>query len=99
MGLSMFIGKAALDVALKEIDKRGGIEVVSQQICETAKDGVRKLKNEIDERGGIGQIANNITGTFKDKTDKCLFCKNCGKKLETGARFCDECGTANNLNF
>ena len=40
-------------------------------------------------------------GLWKDAFDKSLaavsgeyiFCTNCGKRLESSARFCDECGT------
>lgn len=43
----------------------------------------------------IKEEESQILGSSKKSTaSPAVFCSNCGKKLNAGARFCDECGTA-----
>ena len=65
--------------------------------CERIKamaDEIENLKARLEK---IKEEENQILGTQKKpavETGKSNFCTGCGKKLESGVRFCNECGKA-----
>ena len=53
--ISAILIKQAAKIAEKEIDKRGGIVKVTNDIAD-------KVKSEVNKKGGIGHIGEKITG-------------------------------------
>ena len=59
--------------------------------CANLKARLEQIK--VEERQILGQQKRPPVAPSAAVSGEYIFCTNCGKRLESSARFCDECGT------
>ena len=59
--------------------------------CANLKARLEQIK--VEERRILGQQKRPTVAPSAAVSGEYIFCTNCGKRLESSARFCDECGT------
>ena len=59
--------------------------------CSNLKARLEQIK--VEERQILGQQKRPTVAPSAAVSGEYIFCTNCGKRLESSARFCDECGT------
>lgn len=59
--------------------------------CANLKARLEQIK--VEERQILGQQKRPSVAPSAAVSGEYIFCTNCGKRLESSARFCDECGT------
>ena len=59
--------------------------------CANLKARLEQIK--VEERQILGQQKRPTVAPSAAVSGEYIFCTNCGKRLESSARFCDECGT------
>ena len=59
--------------------------------CANLKARLEQIK--VEERQILGQQQRPTVAPSAAVSGEYIFCTNCGKRLESSARFCDECGT------
>ena len=89
---NMDAGIAALGAKLYNSWLAGSVDMTELE-AECRK--IQEFQTEVQNlQARLEQIKAEESQLLGAKKVEAVFCSNCGKKLDAGARFCDECGTA-----
>lgn len=71
------------------IDKnKEELKGISQQSGEISALGAKEVAKSVTE----GVIEEVKSGSFADQSEKQIFCKHCGQKIDADSKFCSHCG-------